>query len=128
MPAASARALPPPSTGALGFKHHTVRRSSTPRQLCPPTLWLTIKLLLLWCGGDVGGFGGFGPVLVAAQSSPSCPVGSFLNATNSQCATCPGGVFCLGGTDPAIACPPGTHSVCLLLLLIAPTRLPFVEN
>ncbi len=92
------RAVQPPSECTTGSAGHTVR----PHR--PPDVWFWIQLLLLWWGGG----GGFGPVLVAAQSSPSCPVGSFFNATNARCVTCPGGAFCVGGANPAIACPPGT--------------------
>jgi hypothetical protein len=66
-----------------------------------------MQLLLLWCGS---GGGGCGPGLVSAQSSSSCPIGSFFNATTAKCATCPGGVFCVGGANPAIACPAGMRS------------------
>jgi hypothetical protein len=41
----------------------------------------------------------------------TCPAGSYANATASQCVMCPGGVFCLGGINPAIACPAGMRSV-----------------
>ncbi len=106
------------TTGPTG---HTVRRPSAshpPR--CPPTVWFGIKLLLLWgCGG--GGGGGCGPGLVSAQSSLSCPAGSYANATASQCVTCPGGVFCVGGVNPAIACPAGMR-------LLSPLRVSSVPG
>ncbi len=39
-----------------------------------------------------------------------CPAGSYLNLTASQCVTCSGGVFCLGGANSAISCPAGMLS------------------
>ncbi len=55
----------------------------------------------LWWMCLVGG----GPRFVSAQS---CSVGTVYNTGSAQCVTCPGGVFCLGGANPAISCPAGT--------------------
>jgi hypothetical protein len=44
-----------------------------------------------------------------AACVPVCPVGSHLNATAAQCVLCSGGVFCLGGVNPALPCPAGTQ-------------------
>jgi hypothetical protein len=112
IPAMWAKVHTPSASASAGPAGHTAHRPSAqhpPR--CPPTVWFGVKLLLLWCGG---GGGGCGPGLVSAQSSSSCPVGSFFNATTTQCATCPGGVFCVGRANPAIACPAGMHSLWLL--------------
>jgi len=94
----------PPVGCMTGFACRTVRLPAIRQPLFQPTVWFWIKLLLLWCGG------GCGPGLVSAQSSSSCPVGSFFNATVTQCVTCPGGVFCVGGVNPALSCPSGILS------------------
>jgi hypothetical protein len=108
IPAPRAKVHPPSASACTtGPASHTVRRPSAPHPpQCSPTVWFGIKLLLLWCGG-----GGCGPGLVLAQSSLSCPAGSFFNATTARCVTCPGGMFCVGGANPAIACPAGMQSV-----------------
>jgi hypothetical protein len=62
---------------------------------CAPAVWLWLQLL----------FGA--PGFALAQSSSVCVGGSAFNASRSQCVTCLGGVFCLGGANPAIACPAG---------------------
>ena len=63
------------SSACRAVRLQSIRHWHPPFQ---PTVWFWIKLVLIWCGVSCG------PVLVSSQSSSSCPVGSFFNATTTK--------------------------------------------
>ncbi len=98
--------LPPRSTRVLirEFRPASATRThllpSRLRFFCvtPAAVWLWMQLL--YGASD----------FALAQSSSVCVSGSVFNTSLTQCVTCPGGMFCLGGANPTISCPAGMLS------------------